>query len=457
MRRERMGVPVLFLAALGLTACGALTEVKILSERFWASSPFIGGDEAELGFAEMAKGNYILAENHFQKALKAKDVHALLGAGVLYQNTGQLTKARQMYEAVLANRPPENLQFIVLSNLMIRPISHIASVNLSLLDTGGVIVGMKSGLPRQAGAVASQALPPLGAAPQVSGAPTGSAIVGGMSTSPPGLASAGGPVETVSTLLTGGDANIISRFTTLRALSDQGLLTPQEFDTRRQANIGALLPLTAPPSSAGLDRPVPATEQVTNRLRAIGRALEMRAITVSQHSSERSMILDALMPAAPVVVANPAPPPQGLLEAADSVRRLEQLRDGGYISSDEYVRERAAIEAAMAPAPIAEGPMQALSPAEQAAAVPEGPQPAVHLASYRSRKQADRGWAQLKRAHRTLLGQLQNEVSKVNLGSKGTFYRLKVGPFADQSEAADICRQLKRRRQFCEPTFMGMG
>ena len=325
MRRERMGVPVLFLAALGLTACGALTEVKILSERFWASSPFIGGDEAELGFAEMAKGNYILAENHFQKALKAnaKDVHALLGAGVLYQNTGQLTKARQMYEAVLANRPPENLQFIVLSNLMIRPISHIASVNLSLLDTGGVIVGMKSGLPRQAGAVASQALPPLGAAPQVSGAPTGSAIVGGMSTSPPGLASAGGPVETVSTLLTGGDANIISRFTTLRALSDQGLLTPQEFDTRRQANIGALLPLTAPPPSAGLDRPVPATEQVTNRLRAIGRALEMRAITVSQHSSERSMILDALMPAAPVVVANPAPPPQGLLEAADSVRRLE--------------------------------------------------------------------------------------------------------------------------------------
>ena len=202
---------------------------------------------------------------------------------------------------------------------------------------------------------------------------------------------------------------------------------------------------------------MPATEQVTNRLRAIGRALEMRAITVSQHSSERSMILDALMPAAPVVVANPAPPPQGLLEAADSVRRLEQLRDGGYISSDEYVRERAAIEAAMAPAPIAEGPMQALSPAEQAAAVPEGPQPAVHLASYRSRKQADRGWAQLKRAHRTLLGQLQNEVSKVNLGSKGTFYRLKVGPFADQSEAADICRQLKRRRQFCEPTFMGMG
>ena len=128
------------------------------------------------------------------------------------------------------------------------------------------------------------------------------------------------------------------------------------------------------------------------------------------------------------------------------------------------MRERAAIEAAMAPAPagpmpapIAEGPMQALSPAEQAAAVPEGPQPAVHLASYRSRKQADRGWAQLKRAHRTLLGQLQNEVSKVNLGSKGTFYRLKVGPFADQSEAADICRQLKRRRQFCEPTFMGMG
>ena len=79
----------------------------------------------------------------------------------------------------------------------------------------------------------------------------------------------------------GGDANAISRFATIRALRDQGLITQQEFNARRRANLGALLPLSAPPPSAGLDRPVPSTEQITGRLRAIGRALEMRAISVT--------------------------------------------------------------------------------------------------------------------------------------------------------------------------------
>ena len=47
------------------------------------------------------------------------------------------------------------------------------------------------------------------------------------------------------------------------------------------------------------------------------------------------MILDALMPSAPVVVANPKAPPRGLMEAADAVRRLEQL----YLVTDgEVVR-----------------------------------------------------------------------------------------------------------------------
>ena len=147
----------------------------------------------------------------------------------------------------------------------------------------------------------------------------------------------------------GKDLNIMSRYTTLKVLRDQGLITPDEFNARRQTNVGALLPLTSPPPAAGLDRSVPTTEQIAGRLRAIGRALEMRAISVAQHSAERTMILDALMPSAPVVVANPAIPPKGLMEAADSVRRLEKLRDEGFISSDEYARERQAIELAMRP------------------------------------------------------------------------------------------------------------
>ena len=107
----------------------------------------------------------------------------------------------------------------------------------------------------------------------------------------------------------------------------------------------------------------------------------MRAISVTQHAAERNMILDALMPSAPVVVANPKAPPQGLMEAADSVRSLEQLRDTGYIGSDEYAKERQAIEMVMLPkqpemvpaAPAAlGGPPPAAAPAGTVGQLPAG-------------------------------------------------------------------------------------
>ncbi|MAY66053.1 MAG: hypothetical protein CMM77_02865 [Rhodospirillaceae bacterium] len=448
-------------ATLGIGACGALQESQIFTDTFWAGSPLKKNDEAELGIAELAKGNFVTAESHFQKALQAnpKDVDALLGAGILYQNTGQITKSRQMYEAVLALRPEESQQFVVWNNLATRPASQIASVNLSLLDSGEVPSAVRLGQ-------APAGFP--GAPTTVSAAPTGHAPATSFGAPPPmasaqpqqAMAAPGAQMTTMDAF-SGGDQNVISRFSTMRALKDQGLVTPQEYATRRQANVGALLPLTSPPSSAGLDRPVPTTEQISGRLRAIGRALELRAISVSQHAAERNMILDALMPAAPVRLVNPAPPPQGLMEAADMVRRLEQLRDSGYISSDEYTRERAAIEKAMQPeAPkmvSAQAAPTSLVDKDKAEKVekPKGPQPGVHLASYRSEKQAEDGWKLIQRRHRTVLKDMEHEVAKVDLGKKGVYYRLKAGPVKSASEAKGICADLKKRRQFCEPTTVG--
>ena len=57
-----------------------------------------------------------------------------------------------------------------------------------------------------------------------------------------------------------------------------------------------------------------------------------------------------------------------------------------------------------------------------------------------------------------LLGPLQPEVSRVNLGAqKGVFYRLLAGPLPSQAEAERVCRELKAKRQFCEVAFMGGG
>ena len=466
-RRLMARFAVVAVASMGLGACGALSESQIFTDTFWAGSPIKKNDEAELGIAELAKGNFVTAESHFLKALQAnpKDVDALLGAGILYQNTGQITKSRQMYEAVLALRPEESQQFVVWNNLSTRPASQIASVNLSLLDSGEIPSAVRLGQ-------APAGFP--GAPTMVSASPTGRPAAAPSFGAPPPAAAPAmqpqqasatpGPGQMMATVdsFSGADQNVISRFTTMRALRDQGLVTPQEYATRRQANVGSLLPLTSPPSSAGLDRPVPTTEQISGRLRAIGRALELRAISVSQHAAERNMILDALMPAAPVRLVNPAPPPQGLMEAADMVRRLEQLRDGGYITSDEYTRERAAIEKAMQP----EAPKMASAQAgptklgdkekmEKEEAKPKGPQPGVHLASYRSVKQAEDGWKLIQRRHRTVLKDMDHEVAKVDLGKKGTYYRLKAGPLKSSGEAKKICADLKKRRQFCEPSTVG--
>ena len=39
---------------------------ELFTESFWAGSPIYENDQAELGVAELAKGNYVTAEGHLQ-------------------------------------------------------------------------------------------------------------------------------------------------------------------------------------------------------------------------------------------------------------------------------------------------------------------------------------------------------------------------------------------------------
>ena len=60
---------VIVVLAVGLSGCGTF-QGQFLDESFWAGSPFHNNREAELGIAELAKGNYIRSEAHFKRALK---------------------------------------------------------------------------------------------------------------------------------------------------------------------------------------------------------------------------------------------------------------------------------------------------------------------------------------------------------------------------------------------------
>lgn len=485
-RMKHLSIVGLLAASLG--GCGLAQESDSFWQNgFWNEKPSANAvaTSTDLGLAELAKGNYSLAEAHLADALRKdpNDQYANLAAGLLYQNTGRPKEAAAFYQHLSRLSPAQGAMFAVPGRANLQPIGDIASTNLALLtgpdmNTFGMPGTDNNGFPQAAAPVAA----PMQAAPATSLNPMSSVVNAPASQMQSGLQTALG--EGGAQMSDAAFQNIVTRFEAVNRLLNVGLITEDEFRERRGANIGALLPLTKASPATGLDRPVPPPSQIAGRLQALSKSLQMRAISPQEHAAERSIILDALMPANPNVRANPAPPPTGLLEAADAVRRLGRLQAGGLITSDEYSAERAAIERELqanggAPGTVAEpmmepsntgggaasGPRRVTAPGGGGNTPPKpvmqassGPQPGIHLASYRSRGAAMDGWKTLQRKYGSILGNLDADLSEVNLGaSKGTFYRLIAGPVASTGDARRICSGLKSSRQFCEPAIFPQG
>lgn len=123
------------------------------------------------------------------------------------------------------------------------------------------------------------------------------------------------------------------------------------------------------------------------------------------------------------------------------------------------------VDQAQPPAPVGQPqslrPIQPPAPAAQPAAAPTqltsitasvapGEQVSVHLASFRQLEAARQGWRELQAAHSDLLGGLDYRISAVDLSSgRGTFYRVKAGPFTDTASADEVCRLMKSRNAYC--------
>ena len=431
---RRAGLLSVMVLALG--GCDLLSNAKFLETFQSQPNPRESLPLSEQGVGNLAKGDLLQAQALFDRALQKnpRDVHALLGKGLIHQQTGQLSQAQAAYEAVIALRPDESQKMIVMNNLEPQPILELASLNLALLQNRDL---------------SSSFVKDRQVREQLRGRPTEPMLMP--------RATRAGPRP--ATMISAEDKNIIERFETLKKLMDQGLITKPEFNARRKANLGALLYLTQQPPAVGLKRSVPSAAQITQRLNAIRRALEMRAITDRQHGAERNTIIEGVLPVSPRVKANPRPAPKGLLASADAIRRIEMLKERGIVTDAEAGAEKAAIEKALYPSrsiPASKPAAAATNRAKnKSSPIISGPQPAVHIASFRSRKAADRGWTQLRRAHRSVLANLKPEIARVNLGrGKGVFYRLVAGPLKNDADVKRVCRQLKSRRQYCEPAFM---
>lgn len=73
----------------------------------------------------------------------------------------------------------------------------------------------------------------------------------------------------------------------------------------------------------------------------------------------------------------------------------------------------------------------------------------IQLGSFPDGGLAASAWSKIKSANQGLLGDFSPSIQPKEIEGKGTWYRLRVGGFADKAGAAEVCEQLKASGQAC--------
>jgi len=117
-----------------------------------------------------------------------------------------------------------------------------------------------------------------------------------------------------------------------------------------------------------------------------------------------------------------------------------------------------------APPPAAQPSKPAVKPASVrtaaalAAVAPAVPPSAVsavsgravlQIGAYETPEIANGAWARFKSRHADIVGMLAQDIQKADLGAKGTWYRLRVGPFTDKAAAVSACEKLRSQGGTC--------
>ena len=104
-----------------------------------------------------------------------------------------------------------------------------------------------------------------------------------------------------------------------------------------------------------------------------------------------------------------------------------------------------------APAKPASNPMpppsvSASSPAQTPPLAMKGV--VLQIGSYKSEAEARQSWSAFRAKHDAAAG-YQPDVKSADLGAKGRWYRLRMGPFADRKSALAVCAKLKADGASC--------
>ncbi len=73
----------------------------------------------------------------------------------------------------------------------------------------------------------------------------------------------------------------------------------------------------------------------------------------------------------------------------------------------------------------------------------------VQIGAFRSQAEADGQWSKMQGKFGTFLAGKSPDVERADLGAKGVYYRLRIGPFASADDAKTYCAGLKERGADC--------
>lgn len=81
---------------------------------------------------------------------------------------------------------------------------------------------------------------------------------------------------------------------------------------------------------------------------------------------------------------------------------------------------------------------------------PKGVEPAyLQIGAYPTRDLAEKAFQQFHTAHAELAGGLLPDIETADLGAKGVWYRLRIGPFAGKGAAALSCEKMMKKGVSC--------
>lgn len=150
-----------------------------------------------------------------------------------------------------------------------------------------------------------------------------------------------------------------------------------------------------------------------------------------QPPSEVPRPLAAAAPQEPVAAAPVAPP-----------------ATGGYVPTQARTAAAPVTAPPPSPKPVAAPVAEPAPAAAPTKAPPASGDWLIQLGALRSAPDAEKEWNRIQRAQHDLLGTLKSDVIRVELGEKGTFWRLRAGPLSEQA-ARQMCADLKSRNQGC--------